>query len=144
MTTRTRCPPSLSRGRELVSVSVNRTVMHSSRRLTLFFFRNLPGFMKTTKCGERTIPMLPSSPPNTGSRSRSSAGGNRLKISSRPLRSRVVRSSCVNACSSPWSLRLRTQHYTQLRCESRSVNRTVNRDTGLEMPCCPVTDLLWV
>ncbi len=31
-----------------------------------------------------------------------------------------------------------------LRCENRPVNRPVNRDTGLEMPCCPVTDLLWV
>ena len=31
-----------------------------------------------------------------------------------------------------------------LRCENRPVNRAVNRDTGLEMPCCPVTDLLWV
>jgi hypothetical protein len=33
---------------------------------------------------------------------------------------------------------------THLRCENRPVNRPVNRDTGLEMPCCPVTDLLWV
>jgi hypothetical protein len=33
---------------------------------------------------------------------------------------------------------------TDLRCENRPVNRPVNRDTGLEMPCCPVTDLLWV
>jgi hypothetical protein len=31
-----------------------------------------------------------------------------------------------------------------LRCENSPVNRPVNRDTGLEMPCCPVTDLLWV
>jgi hypothetical protein len=31
-----------------------------------------------------------------------------------------------------------------LRSENRSVNSPVNRDTGLEMPCCPVTDLLWV
>ena len=27
-----------------------------------------------------------------------------------------------------------------LRCQ----NRPVNRDTGLKMPCCLVTDLLWV
>jgi hypothetical protein len=33
---------------------------------------------------------------------------------------------------------------TKLRWENSSVNRPVNRDTGLEMPCCPVTDLLWV
>ena len=30
-----------------------------------------------------------------------------------------------------------------LRCQNRPVNRSVNRDTGLEMPCCLVTDLLW-
>ena len=33
---------------------------------------------------------------------------------------------------------------SNLRWENRPVNRPVNRDTGLEMPCCPVTDLLWV
>ena len=62
----TGCPPNLSRARELVSVAVNRTVMHSSRRLALFFFRNLPGFMKPTMCGERTLPTCPTSPFNTG------------------------------------------------------------------------------
>ena len=31
----------------------------------------------------------------------------------RPLRFRAVRSSCVNACSSAWLLRLRTQLYAQ-------------------------------
>ena len=31
-----------------------------------------------------------------------------------------------------------------LRCQNRPVNRSVDRDTGLEMPCCLVTDLLWV
>ena len=52
--------PSLIRGRELVSVTVNRTVMHNSRRMSLFFFRNLPDFMKPTTRGERTTLILPS------------------------------------------------------------------------------------
>ncbi len=38
----------------------------------------------------------------------------------------------------------REQVVCDLRCKNRSVNRPVNRDTGLEMPCCPVIDLLWV
>ncbi len=79
----------------------------------LFFIRNLSGFMKPTTRGERTPPMLPPSPPITGSRTRSSADDSRLKTSIRPLRSRTVRSSCVNACSNAWSLRLRTQLYSQ-------------------------------
>ncbi len=31
-----------------------------------------------------------------------------------------------------------------LRCESRTANRPVSRETGLEMPCSPANDLLWV
>ncbi len=31
-----------------------------------------------------------------------------------------------------------------LRCENRSANRPASRETGLEMPCCPANDLLWV
>jgi hypothetical protein len=30
------------------------------------------------------------------------------------------------------------------RCENRSSNRPPNRETGLEIPCCPASDLLWV
>jgi hypothetical protein len=49
---RTRYPPNLRRSREFVSVAVNRTVMHSNRGLAPFFFHNLPGFMKSTMCGD--------------------------------------------------------------------------------------------
>ena len=31
-----------------------------------------------------------------------------------------------------------------LRYENRPANRPANRETGLEMPCCPASDLLWV
>jgi hypothetical protein len=31
-----------------------------------------------------------------------------------------------------------------LRCENRPANRPASRETGLEMPCCPASDLLWV
>jgi hypothetical protein len=31
-----------------------------------------------------------------------------------------------------------------LRCENRPANRPADRETGLEMPCCPPSDLLWV
>ncbi len=31
-----------------------------------------------------------------------------------------------------------------LRCENSPVNRPASRETGLEMPCCPASDLLWV
>jgi hypothetical protein len=31
-----------------------------------------------------------------------------------------------------------------LRWENRPANRPANRETGLEMPCCPASDLLWV
>ena len=31
-----------------------------------------------------------------------------------------------------------------LRCENRPANRPASRETGLEMPCCPANDLLWV
>ena len=47
MTGRTRYPHNLSRTREVVSVTVNRTVMYIGRRLTLFF-HNLPGFIHET------------------------------------------------------------------------------------------------
>jgi hypothetical protein len=30
-----------------------------------------------------------------------------------------------------------------LRCENRPANRPASRETGLEMPCCPANDLLW-
>jgi len=33
----------------------------NSRRLTLFYFRRLPGFMNPTMCGERTLPTFPPS-----------------------------------------------------------------------------------
>jgi hypothetical protein len=32
----------------------------------------------------------------------------------------------------------------KLRWENRPVNRPASRETGLEMPCCPASDLLWV
>jgi hypothetical protein len=32
----------------------------------------------------------------------------------------------------------------ELRFENRPANRTDSRETGLEMPCCPTSDLLWV
>ena len=32
----------------------------------------------------------------------------------------------------------------KLRCENRPANRSASRETGLEMPCCPPSDLLWV
>ncbi len=32
----------------------------------------------------------------------------------------------------------------RLRCENRPANRPASRETGLEMPCCPANDLLWV
>ena len=51
--------------RDLVSVTVNRTVMHSNRSLALFFFRNFLGFMKPTISGERTLPTCPTSHFNT-------------------------------------------------------------------------------
>jgi len=35
-------------------------------------------------------------------------------------------------------------HTSNLRWENRPANRPPNRETGLEMPCCPATDLLWV
>ena len=31
-----------------------------------------------------------------------------------------------------------------LRWENRPANRPASRETGLEMPCCPASDLLWV
>ena len=31
-----------------------------------------------------------------------------------------------------------------LRYENRPANRPASRETGLEMPCCPASDLLWV
>ncbi len=31
-----------------------------------------------------------------------------------------------------------------LRCENRPANRPASRETGLEMPCWPASDLLWV
>jgi hypothetical protein len=34
--------------------------------------------------------------------------------------------------------------HTHLRCENRPANRPASRETGLEMPCCPPNDLLWV
>ena len=37
-----------------------------------------------------------------------------------------------------------TLRYVSFSALDGPVTRTVNRDTGLEMPCCPVTDLLWV
>jgi hypothetical protein len=33
---------------------------------------------------------------------------------------------------------------SHLRWENRPANRPVSRETGLEMPCCPASDLLWV
>jgi hypothetical protein len=32
----------------------------------------------------------------------------------------------------------------KLRCENRPDNRPASRETGLEMPCYPASDLLWV
>jgi hypothetical protein len=32
----------------------------------------------------------------------------------------------------------------KLRCENRPVNRPASRETGMGMPCCPPSDLLWV
>ncbi len=31
-----------------------------------------------------------------------------------------------------------------LRCENRPANSPASRETGLEKPCCPASDLLWV
>ena len=70
MTVRTRRTPSLNWEPELVLVSVNRTVIHNNGRMTLFFYHNFLGFMKSTTRGERTIPMLPS----TGAESRGRYG----------------------------------------------------------------------
>ena len=53
---RTRCPSGLSLAQELVLVAAYRTVMHSSKRPTLFFFRSLPSFLNLTMCGNGTIP----------------------------------------------------------------------------------------
>jgi hypothetical protein len=41
-------------------------VMHSSRRLPLFFFHSSTGFLKRITCGERTLPTCPPSRHNTG------------------------------------------------------------------------------
>ncbi len=37
-----------------------------------------------------------------------------------------------------------TGHDCRLRWENRPANRLASRETGLEMPCCPANDLLWV
>ena len=46
--------------------------------------------------------------------------------------------------TTPTTLSLLGLSHHNLRCENGPVNSPVNRDTGLEMPCCFVTDLLWV
>ncbi len=91
--------------------SVNRTVIHISRRL-IPSFSNLTVFMRLTSSGERTFPML------SPSRSRihwhrSSTCVNPLKISNRHLRSRTVLNifDCVHV--SVLSLLLRTRFYWQ-------------------------------
>ncbi len=42
------------------------------------------------------------------------------------------------------SLGLRNMPTPGFRWGKRSANRPANRETGLEMPCCPASDLLWV
>jgi hypothetical protein len=37
-----------------------------------------------------------------------------------------------------------TTNNVDLRCENRTANRPARRETGLEMPCCPPSDLFWV
>jgi hypothetical protein len=47
----------------------------------------------------------------------------------------------TNSLSPPWI----TSPWTrQLRSENRSPNSPPRRETGMEMPCCPPIDLLWV
>jgi hypothetical protein len=39
---------------------------------------------------------------------------------------------------------LSSHRHSYLRCENRPDNRLASREIGLEMPCCPASDLLWV
>jgi hypothetical protein len=54
-----------------------------------------------------------------------------------------------STCTSPptglvLSLSLHRHPCLNLRCENRPANWPASRETGLEIPCCPSSDLLWV
>jgi hypothetical protein len=77
---------------------------------------NLTDCMRLTSCGERTLPTLPSSRPRIDWHTRSSSCDSLLKVSNRPLWSRVVLNNfdCVcNNALSLLSLLFRTRFYSQ-------------------------------
>ena len=55
---------------------------------------------------------------------------------------RFVEDGVLNEFEMMWQLR--ALFPLHLRCENRPANRPASRETGLEMPCCPASDLLWV